>query len=96
MIIKSYIPFSHVNGFQTANPGAGTLVNQWLQHNNPEQLTYASVTDAFPEKQHNKSKNTAGLPQKLQDISKQFWSLKSGMELRMELLCIQQQLYSQH
>jgi len=57
MIIQSYIPFSHVNGFRTANPGAVTLVNQWPQHNNPEQLTYAFVTDAFPGKQRNKSKN---------------------------------------
>jgi len=56
-IIQSYIPFSHVNGFRTANPGAVTLVNQWPQHSNPEQLTYAFVTDAFPGKQHNKSKN---------------------------------------
>lgn len=50
-ISKSYIPFSHVNGFRTANPGAVTLENQWPQHNNPEQLTYAFVTDAFPGKQ---------------------------------------------
>jgi len=57
MIIKSYIPFSHVNGFRTANPGAVTLVNQWPQHSNPEQLTYAFATGAFPGKQQNKSKN---------------------------------------
>jgi hypothetical protein len=56
-IIETYIPFSHVNGFRTANPGAVTLENQWPQHNNPEQLTYAFVTDAFPGKQHSTNKN---------------------------------------
>lgn len=52
-----YLPFFLVNSFQIPDPGVVTLVNQWPLHSNPEQLTYAFLTGAFPENKIFENKN---------------------------------------
>jgi hypothetical protein len=93
-IVKSYVPFSHVNGFQTADPGAVSLVNQWPQHNNPERLTYAFVTDAFPGKQHNMSKNYCRASKEVTGYIKTILVSITRYGTEDGNLCLQQQIYS--
>jgi len=70
-------------------------VNQWPQHNNPEQLTYAFVTDAFPGKQH-KNKNYCRVYKEVAGHTKTILVTITRYGTEDELLDIQQQLYTQH